>query len=197
MSPSSITQPNISIERNLACEVCHAFIQSAGMSEEAVRTGRGCTLQRSWSALICPRSSKQLQCFLLLFAAWEQEKIGICCWLQMWVEVEKPNLSLPGGEALLCLWRERAQRGGREGAGRGLCHHSDPKGGIIFLHLGEMGSCDCGWMEAIPSPPRPTSTQTVPYSSNLHLPAPSCTFRTDEGATTPCFGRLWYQWWKG
>lgn len=76
-----------------------------------------------------------------------------------------------------------------EGAGRVLCHHSDPKGGIIFLQLDEMGSCDYGWLEAIPSPPRPTSTQTVPSCSD---PSLSCTFRTEKGATRPCFGLLRY-----
>lgn len=50
-----------------------------------------------------------------------------------------------------------------------LYHQSDPNGGIVFLLLDEIDSCDYSWLEATHPPPhhhhhqfRTTTTQTVP-----------------------------------
>lgn len=71
--------------------------QQATFRQRTLSPGVVHTFRDPGGIFICHRSSKQPWLFLPLFAGREQAKIGICCRLQIRVEVEKPNLTLVGG----------------------------------------------------------------------------------------------------
>lgn len=71
--------------------------QQATFRRRTLSPGVSHTFRDPGGIFICHRSGKQPRPLLPLFAGREHAKIGICCRLQIRVEVEKPNLIFAGG----------------------------------------------------------------------------------------------------